>query len=157
MIVRANSVQERRVLAIRPAPLSVGMFAWLFLFPVSGRRFFRSFDGPERDGSVSWQGAGASNVQLDDRDARSAHFLVLVFRAADERYGPQVAAYLLLQRAGSLAVQDADFGEPEHDRLVDEVLHRFDRLGYAHAAHVDLFVKLEPPLGRSPPRRRPAP
>ena len=48
MIVRANSVQERRVLAIRPAPLSVGMFAWLFLFPVSGRRFFRSFDGPKR-------------------------------------------------------------------------------------------------------------
>lgn len=50
MIVRANSVQERRVLAIRPAPLSVGMFAWLFLFPVFGRRFFRSFDGRSATG-----------------------------------------------------------------------------------------------------------
>ena len=89
MIVRANSVQERRVLAIRPAPLSVGMFAWLFLFPVFGRRFF-GVDG--MDGLLTMEGFDTSLAEgvmlltpysADSKEEKSAAFTAKY----EEKYG----------------------------------------------------------------------
>ena len=58
-------------------------------------------------------------------------------------HAAQITPYLLLERPGTLAVQDAHLRHPHHQGIVDEILHPFERLGGTHTPHVDVVLEIE--------------
>ena len=68
---------------------------------------------------------------------------MLVDGARHLGHRPQVAANLLLERAGALSVEDGHRAYAHHQRIVHQVLHRLERLGGPHAPHVDVVAEVE--------------
>ena len=69
------------------------------------------------------QTAKSRQIKRHDRNSRTAPIGMFVDRRGDLRHRAQVAANLLLERAGALAVDDGDGAQLGHDGAVDIVLH----------------------------------
>ena len=92
---------------------------------------------------------GCRELQFEpnDGDACAARLFVFVLGAGDQIDRTQVFADFFFQCAGAFAVQDAHFGEAEHDGVVDKFLRRVEGFGSTHAPYVDLLAEVHAALG----------